>query len=796
MVFSFFILFGCKPTKHLKDNQFLLVNYSIIQEDKGNIRKNEFYNNAQYIKQKPNRKLFGILRFHLGLYNLVDQIKLEKRENLWKIHFDSINQLKEPKARVSRTTEKTFFGRWLLNIGEPPVIYDSILTQISCKQIEKSLKSKGYLNAVVTDSTLFTNKKVKVIYKIKAESPYYISKLRFEIEDSQLAQILSHDSLKTYLLRGDVLNIETLQKERDRITRSFNNAGFYQFSNEFIYFKLDTNCKKHLVEITTGIKLNPISNKVLPDSIKETPHKKFKINAIFLHLGIGDTLFHNGVYWIYTNSIPFRQKIISDAIFIHANDLYKIDQVDATYRRLTELRVFKSIALKFDMPNEGADVLNCHIYLSPNKSQSLTLASEGTNTGGDLGILGNISYQNHNVFHGAELMEIKLKCGLEFQQLFSTSKSNINTNYAFNTIEFGPEINLNIPHLLFWQYGSYNHQITSPKTIFSYILNYQENPQYKRLINKVVLGYTWKLNKQNTHIFNPLEISFVNATLNGDFQRLIDNSNNIILQNTYAQHLIIDSKYSYLYNNQLVSNSSNTYYFRVSIESAGNILRMSSPFIGLIQNVDKSYLIAGVPYAQYLKMDFDFRNYFKVSEYQTSVIRFVIGAAKPMDNLSSLPFEKSFYGGGSNDIRAWPIRTLGPGSFAGTTNFGQIGDMQIEANVELRSKIFKKLNGAVFIDAGNIWLLNPNKTYPGGNFLSNKFYKEFAIGSGVGLRLDFNFFILRFDLGLKVRDPQFQENQRWVIGHLFDAGWYSSFSQLHNEGYSFLNFNLGIGYPF
>ena len=406
------------------------------------------------------------------------------------------------------------------------------------------------------------------------------------------------------------------------------------------------------------------------------------------------------------------------------------------------------------------------------------------------------------------MLEFRLKGGIEAQKTFNDN-TNANANdlntpiELFNTREFGPELNINIPRFLlpFNVRASIN---ANPKTIFTSALNYQRRPDYTRTITNFSLGYTWKESTRKRHTINPVVIDFVKVDLQPLFQDyLINKVQNRFILNSFSNHLSTSTRYSFVYDEQDIKKQQNFSYFRLNAESSGNILRgiynvsnSIKPDI-FVKDVDGRYTIIDIAYSQYLRMDADYRFYYNSSEINKIVFRIAAGIGKPLANFQVLPFERSFFSGGANGIRAWQSRTLGPGSYTNKIfTSDQLGDGQLEGNIEYRLKLFKIINGAFFIDAGNTWLRQPDPNRPGGDFQLNRFYKEIAIGSGFGIRADFNFFIIRCDIGIKVRDPQFVEDRRWVIQHLFDPAWKQEYRTIHDTKYSFLAFNIGIGYPF
>lgn len=800
---SIVMIYSCSPTRKLAERQYLLAEEKITGHH-GSIDKSEI---EAYIKQKPNRKILGAIRFHLWLYNLANEEKVRQKKEAWLQKREAENILRVEKGKKPRSTDKLLFGEWLMEVGEAPVIYDSLLTHNSSKQIRLFLNSKGYFYNTVRDSVKLKRKRAKIFYIINAGIPYKIRKINYEMDDALVGHYVIPDSANCSLKPGQNYDVDIIQKERDRITRLLNNNGFFYFSKEFIYFKVDSSLKSNQLDITIGIKKNSVPLDDRPDSLVEKPHQKYYIGNIYIDTDFDmksktiskDTLYLKNYAVLYKNKLKFRPGVLLDATFVSKGEIYQVDNAEATYKRLSELRAFRFVNLRFDKSHGATDSLDCFIQLNPVLKQSLTLETEGTNNGGNLGIAGSIIYQNKNIFNGAEILEIRQRGGLEVQRLLNQQggKSNIDIKKGipFNTLEIGPEVNLYVPRFLV-PFRLNAAKSSNPKTIFSAAYNYQQRPDYTRVINKVSFGYSWKESSVKSHFINPVEVSFVQVDLKPNFQSIIDNSKNILIKNSYRPHLVTDTRYSFVYNDQVIQKSRNHRYLRFNFETSGNMLRAIDNLSGTKKDANGSYEILKVPYSQYLRADIDIRYYKKIAEHQQLVFRAAGGVGKTLANLQALPFEKSFYGGGANGIRAWQIRSLGPGSYPASFNFDQIGDMQLEGNMEYRVKLLKQLNGALFVDAGNIWLLKQSAGSKGGNFQPDRFYKEIAVGSGIGARLDFSFFIIRFDLGIKVRDPQFIESERWVIQHLFDNNWKSNYQKTHTSSYSFTNFNLGIGYPF
>lgn len=808
IVLTILLFNACNPAKKLNEGEYLLYKNTVLKHgakiDKADIES--------YIKQKPNRKILGFVRFHLWLHNLANEDKIKRKRIARDKKTDEKNIVRVSKGKKEKKKKQQLFGEWLLNVSEPPVIYDSFLIQKSAKQIKLLLNNKGYFVSTVTDSVEYRRKKkVNVYYKINASAPYTFNDLSYKIQDQILANYVVADSSKTLLVKGNNYDVDVIQAERERITNGLNNNGYYLFTQDYIYFEVDTNLGNRKVNISIGIKNYAKKYNDRSDSIIETPHQRFKINNVYiqpdfiskeLNAGRTDTLIIGDYHILHTDKLKYKTKVLLDAVFINKGEFYQVRNVEDTYNRISELKAYKSIKIFFTQMDSTN--LDCYIQLSPIFKHAFTIETEGTNTAGNLGISGSFIFQNRNLFKGAEVLELRLKGGIAAQRIVNTTTKNLTSNAReFNTVEFGPELNIYVPRFLSPIKINATKR-SNPKTVFTSALNYQRRPDYTRTITNFSFGYTWKESAKKRHTINPFVINFVKVDLEQKFyDDLLSNVQNRFILYSFSNHLSTSTRYSFTFNEQDLRKQKNFSYFKLNAESSGNILRGMYDLANIIKpntlakDREGRYTLLDIAYSQYLRVDADYRYYFNSSELNKIVFRIAGGIGKPLTNFKVLPFERSFFSGGANGIRAWQSRTLGPGSYFNKVfSFDQFGDGQLEGNIEYRFNLFKMLNGAFFIDAGNTWLSKPDITRPGGDFQFKRFYKEIAIGSGVGVRADFNFFIIRFDLGVKVRDPQFSEDNRWVIQHSFDRKWKQEYFTANNREYSYLAFNIGIGYPF
>lgn len=744
------IFIGCNPTKTLKEHEEILLTNK-IKVDNSKIDKDEIYS---IIKQKPNKKILGVFRFHLGVYNL-------------------FSNKKESKFRD--------------NVGEAPVIYDSLLTERSIKQLELYLDNKGFFQNQVSVEKTVKKQKVTQSYIIKAGEPYLINNISYKFNDPSLGGYVLSKKDYSLIKKGRNFDVDVLDKERERIKNTLKNYGYYYFTNNSIKYLVDTTMGNQKVDILIEL----LEDKVeIPDSDSSfyAPHKKYTINNINMYMGNKstiertpelDTVEFKGATILYKDKLKFKPKMLTHTLNFKPKEEYSLRDQNNTYKQLTGLKLFKNVSIIYE--EIDSNQLNANIYLAPLVFNSYTLEGVGTNTGGDLGVEGNIIYQNKNLFRGGELFNVKLKGGLQIQRVVGVSNSaNEIFGTPFNTLEFGPEASLEFPRFLLPVNLENFSKRSNPKTIINTALNFQQRPEYARNLIQGAFSYSWSETQFKNHYITPFNISFVKLDLTDDFKNTIIAENNPFLLNSYTDHFISAIQYSFMFNNQELNRIKNYEYFKFNVETSGNML---STYNRVANNpkdpITNSYKFAGIRYAEYVKSEIDVR-FYQNNHGSNLVERFNLGIGVPYGNLDVLPFEKSFFGGGSNGIRAWPARRLGPGSLSDSLQnaANQIGELKIEANIEYRFDITKLFKGAFFVDAGNIWILKEDAKRPNAEINYKRFYDDLAIGVGFGLRLDFSFFIFRFDIASPLKDPSKDDPKKYQI-------------EIKKT-----TLNLGIGYPF
>ncbi len=811
------LLWACSPTKYVQDDEYLLdENVIELAEDSTlfslnlnrNVTADDLY---PIIKQKPNRRLLGV-RFHLRMYSLSNQKRIDRR----RAHHDEkaaqknlkIDQKNEKRKAKGKPLHqymepKTTFGEGLRNSGEPPAILDSNKIVKSAKQIENYLTNKGYFNNEVSYKVEYGRRqKSKVIYHVDEKQPYTIRNINTYVKDSVLNLYIDSIEQSRVFNRGDIFDSDKLNAERIRINKYLLDHGYHFFNKEFIYFRIDSSLNSHQVDVTLGIQNYKVKDP-LTDSIIERPHRQYMVKRIELypdHSPKDDSavnyikVIHDDIGILFKDKLKYKEKLLTNSLFIKENELYNKTQTEKTYRSLASLGVFRSVSIQFDTTDNG---LVAKARLQPAKSQTFTAATDGLHNNGLYGIEGSLIYTHNNLFGGAEKLQISVAGGFEAQRLVvNDSATATDVIPTFNTKEFGPRMSLTFPRLMVpfkqWQHAP------GARTEFSASMNFQERPDFKRSIEEVSFAYLFKIKKPINVRLYPASLSAISIQKDSAFENKLNELNDRLLLASYSDHIIAGSRITMTYNGQDHSHSKNVFFTEVAIDWAGNVLRGLYNLSNQPLNTEtNSYDLLGIRFAQYKKYSLDVRYYRVLTKRSKVVYRAAVGFGKPGKNLSeALPFEKSFFSGGANGIRAWKARTLGPGGYYDSLGgFDKIGDIQLESNMELRFPISSWIEGAWFADAGNIWLINEDSLRTEGEFQWDRFISEVAIGTGLGVRMDLDFLIVRFDFAIPFKNPALRPGNRWIfqgkLGDKTDVDPSLNFGDFYP-----IQFNLGIGYPF
>jgi outer membrane protein insertion porin family len=748
---------SCSTTKNLKPGQYLYTGAKVIV----NPDSSKKIENEKDIKKtlegktrpQPNKSILGF-KYKLFLYNLAG----------------------EP-------TKPKGFKNWLRKKGEPPVLLSEVKLKYNNSVLTSYLISQGYLQAVVTGDTITKGKKGHAIYTANTGIRYKINNVNFPKDSTDLAKIINQNKEKSLLKTGNYYDLETYKNERVRIDNDLKESGYFYFNPDYLILQVDSTIGKNLVNIRVKVK----------DIAPDASLKPYTINNINIYPNYSlrrDSAIRNAKplvyndFNIYDTKNTFKPRLFDRLVFFQKNEAYNRRDHNQSLNRMVNIGVFQDVRAEFlPVDTLKTNKLNLNIFLTPLKKNSLTFSVLGTSKSNNfVGSEVKVTQTTRNLFRGAEQLDVSVSGGFETQVS--------GQNKGLNSYSFTAEGKLSFPRFIVPFYKPNSTTAFIPRTIAS--LSFQTLSRgniYNLNSFKGEFGYNWKENAYKEHIFNPISVNYVRSGT-GDSLRL-DTLKKVTpgLEESLRPQLIIGSNYSFTYTNQMEEQRRNNIYFYGSLETGGNLW---STFIKKNDLGKKS--IFNVPLSQFIRVELDGRNYYKIKPTIVWANRLNLGYGYAYGNSTSLPFVRQFFAGGTNDVRAFPSRSLGPGTYdrytADTTaTFAdQSGDIKIMLNTELRFKIVSILHGALFADAGNIWLRKEDPKRLGSGFKFKNALNELAIGTGAGLRVDAKIFVIRLDVAFPIRKPYLPEGQRWVIDNIDfgDKDW-----RQKN-----LIYNIGIGYPF
>ncbi len=649
-----------------------------------------------------------------------------------------------PLSQYVRQKEKPkLFSLFRNPFSRKPVIYDTLQARLSCQDLMTAMQNEGYMNAGVSLYTETKGKKLKATYLLHPGQPFLIGKVNYDIQDEGIQQLLHLDQTDNQQIKpGMRFTVETLDNERKRIAVLLSDNGYFRFNKDFIHFTADTVMGRKDIALTLQLRKYK-SNSNSP----EVDHTRYLIR---------DVLFQSND----SDRIHLRKQVLLNATAIKAGRPYDASALQRTYNNFARLQAVKYTNIKFaEVPD--TNLLDCHIQISTNKPSTISFQPEGTNTAGDLGAAASITYTNRNLFHGSEQLSIEFRGAYE---AITGLEGYQDQNYT----EFSVETKLVFPRFLapFLSKSFRRRQTASSEWAVSW--NFQNRPEFHRRVFSSAWRYRWSEPKHHLNYrFDLLDLNYVYMPwISSTFKRdYLDNAENrnAILRYNYEDIFIMKAGFTVSYTDGVDA-------VRANFESAGNLLNGVSKGFGFKTNSQGQHTLFNIAYAQYVKLDFDYTHLFQFDKRNALALHAGLGVAYPYGNSTVLPFEKRYFSGGANSVRGWSVRELGPGKFKGTDGridfINQTGDVKLDLNAEYRSSLFWKLQGALFIDAGNIWTLRNYAEQPGGQFKFTEFYKQIAASYGMGLRLNFDYFILRFDMGMKAINPAYEsEKEHWSIFH-------------------------------
>lgn len=649
-----------------------------------------------------------------------------------------------PLSQYVRQKEKPkLFSLFRNPFSRKPVIYDTLQARLSCQDLMTAMQNEGYMNAGVSLYTETKGKKLKATYFLHPGQPFLIGKVNYDIQDEGILQLLHLDQPANQQIKpGMRFTVEALDNERKRIAGLLSDNGYFRFNKDFIHFAADTIMGRKDIALTLQLrKYKPNNNS------PEVDHTRYLIR---------DVLFQSND----SDRIHLRKQVLLNATAIKEGRPYDASALQRTYNNFARLQAVKYTNIKFaEVPD--TNLLDCHIQISTNKPSTISFQPEGTNTAGDLGAAASITYTNRNLFHGSEQLSIEFRGAYE---AITGLEGYQDQNYT----EFSVETKLVFPRFLapFLSKSFRRRQTASSEWAVSW--DFQNRPEFHRRVFSSAWRYRWSEPKHHLNYrFDLLDLNYVYMPwISSTFKRdYLDNAENrnAILRYNYEDIFIMKTGFTVSYTDGVDA-------VRANFESAGNLLNGVSKGFGFKTNSQGQHTLFNIAYAQYVKFDFDYTHLFQFDKRNALALHAGLGVAYPYGNSTVLPFEKRYFSGGANSVRGWSVRELGPGKFKGTDGridfINQTGDVKLDLNAEYRSSLFWKLQGALFIDAGNIWTLRNYAEQPGGQFKFTEFYKQIAASYGMGLRLNFDYFILRFDVGMKAINPAYEsEKEHWSIIH-------------------------------
>lgn len=689
-------------------------------------------------------------------------------------------------------------------LGKKPVILDTLLTIATVEKLKQYLKNKGFYHSTVNKTIKYKSKTAAVTYQINSGPPCIVTRFNYVIADTAMRNFILADTASGGLRNGMIYDTYLLDDERDRIANMLRNNSYYNFSLSDIYYMVDTTNAGLSATVEMHIKKIKMSIPGSSDSTSEIQHPHFYINNIYIipntenlsQTSTFDTLSYTyflnkkdstakTIYILTNNGHSLKPSFLATCLEFTPGSPYNQSKTNLTYKRLISQPIIGSanVSMVILNPEEINSTekqwLDCNIRLTRKKLSIFSLGTEGTNSGGRFGLGVNTAVQNRNLFRGAEVFSIKIRASAELQTNLNSQK--IGYFSLFNTYEAGIEAGIDFPRVLLPYRSKYMQNSKTGRTSVSAGTGFEYRSYYKRTITTSAWSYKWSNNEIISHVFTPLELNYVNISPSLAFQNHLDTLTDPQYKSQYTDHLLTMLRYSFIVSNMRTTKLNNQYFFRLNAETSGNLPYLTDKVTRQPDSIKGYYERFDVRYANYVRFDGDYRKYWKLRFHNLLVFRLMGGIALPYGNSVSVPFEKSFWLGGANDMRGWRLRSLGPGAHSSTDkNFDKTGDIMLQTSLEQRFPIYSFLLGSLFIDAGNIWLRKESADFPNGNFKLNSFYKQIAMDMGVGLRFDFSFFIFRLDAAVPFRDPATADT------------WF------HKDVFRFSNsiLNFGIGYPF
>ena len=703
--------------------------------------------------------------------------------------------------------EETKFKLFLRkSLGTKPVILDTMYVLSSVDKLQIYLKNKGFYHSSVEKSIKYKRKTASVTYTINSGPPCIVRKFNYFISDTAMNRYIMADTANGKLRSGMIYDTYVLDDDRDRIASNLRNNSYFNFSLSDIYYVVDTSNAGLTADVELYVRKIRVNIPGTTDSVTETTHPRYYIRNIYINsetdplspAKVYDTVVYKyflnksdtsarSIYVLYNRKLTLKPTFLASSLNFAQGDAYSQASVNQTYKKLISQPIIGSANINMATLEPGSvdssdrQWLDCNIRMTRNQLNTFNIGTEGTNSGGRFGLGINTSIQNRNLFKGAEVLSLKIRASAEIQG--SLNNEDVSNYFLFfSTLEGGAEASIDFPRLLIPYRSKYQQDEKRGRTSLTAGAGFELRPEYKRTISSASWSYKWNRNEKISHILTPLELNFIDIFPSESFQAALDSLTDPVYKSQYTDHLLTMIRYSIIMSNIGITKLNDQYFLRLNTETSGNIPFLIDNASDRPVNEDGHYEHFGVQYSQFVRFDVDYRKYWKLRFNNTLAFRVMGGIAKPYGNSESVPFEKSFWLGGANDMRGWRLRSLGPGAYVNSNNvYDKTGEIMLLSTLEHRFPIYSFVLGSLFVDAGNVWLRQASEDFPKGEFNFDTFYKQIAIDAGLGLRFDFSFFILRLDVAVPIHNPA-RETDAWF--NPADVGFRNAI------------WNFGIGYPF
>lgn len=724
LYFSFFLLFtACSPLRFVPQGQSFLEKVE-LSDEQHEVATEDY---RAYIRQEANQRWLSLVKVPMALYCF------------------------------SGTKEQHFFNRFMHRIGEAPIVYSDSLARLSALSLQQALKNKGYLHAQVALQSQTRRRRTQIHYRLQPGLRYYVKQLHFDFDNDSIAQLVQQDSAASLLHQGMPLDLSLLAAERDRIVKLLKNKGYLNINNDFLSFIVDTLLHQQGVRLLLDFKQPNL------ESDNRLAYTRYRLGQIEIveenleHPHHTDTTTYRGLRFIHSAALQLNKRVYYRNLLLQSGQVYSENNTQYTHANLNSLSALSHAMLQYNSPQLGDSTIALRILAYPNKKRNVSFEIEGTNTAGDFGGATALSFTNRNLWGNSEQLLFKLRGAYE-------AITNLEDYGNQDFLEYSGEVTMKIPTLMV-PLSVDRLKFFRGATDFSLLYSVQNRPEFQRRVLTTMFAYNWHNYHNNLrHRWEVISLNYVYMPwISQRFRKEYLSSHDsryALLRAIYENLFIMRTSYGLTYttmrNPQEALYQNTGFQLRANIETAGNLLYALSKLTD-IRRKDGRYVFFNLPYSQYVKLDVDFVRSIRLNPQSSLALHAALGVALAYGNADVVPYEKRYFSGGANSVRGWSVRTIGPGNYTSTNGrpdfINQTGNLKIDLNVEYRSKLFWKFEGTAFIDAGNVWnthsKLGNNET----NFHLTRFWQQIALSYGLGLRMNFNFFILRFDGGMKAISP-------------------------------------------